>query len=268
MTATILTGGAAVHTREAGAPDAPLLLCLHGIGSSSAAFTPQLDQLADQVHVVAWDAPGYADSPDPDRAPGLDGYADTAAALIREHGGPAHVLGVSWGGVIALRLAARHPELVASLIVADSSRGSGTHPDRAKAMRGRAEQLAAEGPEAFAAARGPRLVSAAAPPALVERVVATMATAVRSPGYGYAAEAMAGADLTDELSAITAPALVLCGEQDTVTGTDESQAIAGALTKSVYVTLSGAGHLANQERPEAFNAWVRAHLHVVARLPA
>lgn len=79
---------------------------------------------------------------------------------------------------------------------------------------------------------------------------------------------MAEADLTDDLPAITAPALVLCGEQDTVTGTEESQAIAGGLTKSVYVTLSGAGHLSNQERPEAFNAWVRAHLHVVARTPA
>ncbi|MFB8090312.1 alpha/beta fold hydrolase [Streptomyces sp. NPDC055992] len=267
MTAATLTAGA-VHTREAGEPDAPLLLCLHGIGSSSAAFAPQLDGLADRVRVVAWDAPGYADSADPDHAPGLDGYADTAAALIRDHGGPAHVLGVSWGGVIALRLAARHPDLVASLIVADSSRGSGTHPDKAKAMRGRAAQLAAEGPEAFAAARGPRLVSDGAPPELVARVVATMAASVRAPGYGYAAEAMADADLTDDLPAITAPALVLCGEQDTVTGTGESQAIAGALEKSVYVTLSGAGHLANQERPEAFNAWVRAHLHVVARIPA
>ncbi|ROQ69705.1 pimeloyl-ACP methyl ester carboxylesterase [Streptomyces sp. 840.1] len=259
---------AAVHTREAGDPDSPLLLCLHGIGSSSAAFAPQLAGLADRVHVVAWDAPGYADSADPDRAPGLDGYVDTAADLIREHGGPAHVLGVSWGGVIALRLAARHPDLVASLIVADSSRGSGTDPDRAKAMRGRAAALAAQGPGAFAAARGPRLVSAAAPPALVERVVATMAGSVRSPGYGYAAASMAEADLTGELPAIAAPALVLCGEQDTVTGPDESQAIAGALPTSVYVTLSGAGHLANQERPEAFNAWVRAHLHVVARVPA
>ena len=135
-------------------------------------------------------------------------------------------------------------------------------------MRARAAQLAAEGPDAFAAARGPRLVSADAPAELVERVVATMAASVRTPGYGYAADAMAEADLTDDLPAITAPTLVLCGEQDTVTGTEESQAIAGGLAKSVYVTLSGAGHLSNQERPEAFNAWVRAHLHVVARTPA
>lgn len=266
MTATLTADG--VHTQEAGNPDAPLLLCLHGIGSSSAAFAPQLAALSDQVRVVAWDAPGYAASADPDRAPGLDGYADAAAALIRDRGGRAHVLGVSWGGVIALRLAARHPELVASLIVADSSRGSGTDPDKAAAMRARPERLAAEGPDAFAAVRGPRLVSADAPAALVERVVATMAASIRTPGYGYAAESMAGTDLTDDLPTITAPALVLCGEQDTVTGPKESQAIAGGLTKSVYVTLAGSGHLSNQERPEAFNAWVRAHLHVVARIPA
>ncbi|WP_327366805.1 alpha/beta fold hydrolase [Streptomyces sp. NBC_01217] len=266
MTTTPTTEG--LHTQEAGSPDAPLLLCLHGIGSSSAAFAPQLAGLRDRVRVVAWDAPGYAASADPGHAPGLDGYADTAAALIRERGGRAHVLGVSWGGVIALRLAARHPHLVDSLIVADSSRGSGVHPDRAEAMRGRSARLAAEGPDAFAAARGPRLVSADAPAELVERVVATMAASVRTPGYGYAAESMAEADLTDDLPTITAPALVLCGEEDTVTGTEESQAVAGGLAKSVYVTLSGAGHLSNQERPETFNAWVRAHLHVVARIPA
>lgn len=179
MTATLTT--AAVHTQEAGNPEAPLLLCLHGIGSSSAAFAPQLAGLSDQVRVVAWDAPGYAASADPGRAPGLDGYADTAAALIRDRGGRAHVLGVSWGGVIALRLAARHPDLVESLIVADSSRGSGTNPDKAAAMRARAAQLAAEGPDAFAAARGPRLVSADAPAELVERVVATMAASIRTP---------------------------------------------------------------------------------------
>ncbi|MFI7010887.1 alpha/beta fold hydrolase [Streptomyces sp. NPDC050145] len=252
----------ALHVEEAGA-SGPLLLCLHGIGSSSAAFAPQLEGLAEHARVIAWDAPGYGKSPDPEVPLDLDGFADAAAEVIRAYGSPAHVLGVSWGGVIALRLATRHPELVASLIVADSSAGSGTDPAKAAGMRARATELAEVGPRVFAAQRGPRLVSDLADAALVERVVETMAGSIRLPGYGYAAESMAGADLREELAAVTAPALVVCGDRDTVTGIEASQVLAGALHKTAYVIVKDAGHLANQEQPERFNAWVLSHLHIV-----
>ncbi|MEV5614103.1 alpha/beta fold hydrolase [Streptomyces sp. NPDC052225] len=249
------------HVEEAGG-EGPLLLCLHGIGSSSAAFAPQLAGLSGQVRVIAWDAPGYAKSPDPDGPLDLDGFADAAADVIRSYGESAHVLGVSWGGVIALRLAARHPELVDSLIVADSSAGSGTDPRKAEAMRARCDELAALGPRAFAERRGPRLVSELAPAALVERVVDTMAASVRLPGYAYAAASMADADLRPELPGIAAPTLVVCGDRDTVTGVEASQVLAGGLHKTAYVIVKDAGHLANQEQPERFNAWVLSHLHI------
>ncbi|MFJ2772355.1 alpha/beta fold hydrolase [Streptomyces sp. NPDC087300] len=255
-----------VHLETAGSTG-PLLLCLHGIGSSSAAFAPQLAALSGYLRVLAWDAPGYGKSPDPDGPLDLDGFADAAADVIRSHGASAHVLGVSWGGVIALRLAARHPELVDSLIVADSSPGSGTDPAKAAAMRQRAAELAGAGPREFAERRGPRLVSSGAPPELVRRVVDTMACSVRLPGYAYAAESMAATDLRAELPAISAPSLVLCGDQDRVTGVEASQVIAGALHKTAYVIVKDAGHLANQEQPERFNAWVLSHLRITARLP-
>ncbi|MEU9361006.1 alpha/beta fold hydrolase [Streptomyces sp. NPDC048301] len=257
---------AEVHVEEAG-DGGPLLLCLHGIGSSSAAFAPQLAELSAHVRVVAWDAPGYAESPDPAGPMSLDDYADTAAALIRERATSAHVLGVSWGGVIALRLAVRHPELVASLIVADSSPGSGTDEAKAAAMRARADDLAELGPRAFAEARGPRLVSPGAPDELVRRVVDTMAASVRLPGYAYAAESMASADLRAELPSIAVPTLVLCGEHDRVTGIEAGQAIAGAIHKTAYVIVKDAGHLANQEQPGHFDAWVLSHLRITAAIP-
>ncbi|POX57175.1 alpha/beta hydrolase [Streptomyces sp. Ru71] len=253
---------AKAHVEEAGT-SGPLLLCLHGIGSSSASFGPQLQALAEEFRVAAWDAPGYGRSPDPDAPLDLDGFADVAAEVIRARGGSAHVLGVSWGGVIALRLALRHPALVASLILADSSPGSGTDPGKAAAMRARADELRALGPRAFAERRGPRLVSDGAPPELVRRVVDTMAHAVRLPGYAHAAASMASADLRADLPRITAPTLVLCGDKDQVTGPDAAQALAGGLRRTASVVVKDAGHLANQEQPERFNAWVLAHLHIV-----
>ncbi len=65
---------AGLHLEENG--DAgPLVLCLHGIGSSSAAFAPQTGALAAGHRMVAWDAPGYAKSADPDHDLTLDDYA-------------------------------------------------------------------------------------------------------------------------------------------------------------------------------------------------
>ncbi|KOV64088.1 hydrolase [Streptomyces sp. MMG1121] len=251
-----------MHLEENGS-GGPLVLCLHGIGSSCAAFAPQLEALGREFRVLAWDAPGYAKSADPEGEFTLDDYADTAAAVIRERGGRAHVVGVSWGGVIALRLATLHPDLVVSLTVADSSPGSGTTPERAAGMRARVHELADLGPRAFAERRGPRLVSDDAPHELVQRVVDTMAAAIRLPGYACAAASMAGTDLRGELASVTAPALVLCGDKDRVTGPPASQVLAGGLHKTAYVIVKDAGHLANQEQPERFNAWLLSHLHIV-----
>jgi 3-oxoadipate enol-lactonase len=245
----------------------PTVLCLHGIGSSSAAFAPQIDELAGELRFLAWDAPGYAASADPEVALDLDGYADAAAAVIRDRvDGPVHLLGVSWGGVIAIRLALRHPDLIRSLIVADSSRGSGQSPEQASAMRDRAVELERVGAAAFAAARGPRLVTPEAPPELVDTVVATMRDSIRLPGYAHAAASMAATDLTAELADVRTPTLVLCGDGDTVTGFPESQALAGGIPDAVFVTVHGAGHLANQEAPEAFNAWLSAFVQIIERL--
>ncbi|MBH5133432.1 MULTISPECIES: alpha/beta fold hydrolase [Streptomyces] len=260
MTAHDLAG---LHLAETG-DGGPLVLCLHGIGSSSAAFAPQTGALAAAGHrVVAWDAPGYGRSADPDGDLTLDDYADTAAAVIRARAADAHVVGVSWGGVIALRLATRHPELVASLAVADSTPGSGTSPEKAAAMRARVPELERLGPRAFAEERGPRLLSRHAPPELVRRVVDTMAGSIRTPGYRQAAESMAATDLRGELADVTAPTLVLCGDQDRITGPDASQVLAGGLYRAAYVIVKDAGHLANQEQPEHFNAWLLSHLHIV-----
>lgn len=247
-----------LRTREAG--DGPLLLCLHGIGSSSASFLPQLDAFAGR-RVVAWDAPGYAGSPDPTTPLTMDDYADLAAATITARGyADAVVLGMSWGGVIAMRLAQRHPSLVRALVLGDSTRGSGQSPAQATAMRQRPLELAAHGPETFAALRARRLLAADATAAEAEAAATAMAEAIRLPGYAYAAQAMAATDLDGTLGDLTVPTLVLYGDQDRVTGQRESEALAAQIAGAVLRTVPDAGHLANSERPEAFNAHVRVFL--------
>lgn len=239
----------------------PVVACLHGIGSSGASFAGQVAGLSRDHRVVAWDAPGYANSADPAGPPGLSGYVTAAARLIADLA-PVHLVGVSWGGVIGCQLALTHPRLLRSLILIDASRGSGREQAKAAAMRRRGAELAEQGACPLAAQRAPRLLSSAASPALVARVRDNMARSIRLPGYGYAAESMAEADLEARLGEIRVPTLVMCGELDRVTGPVESTAIAAAIPGAAYVPIQGAGHLANQERESLVNAWIRAFVRV------
>lgn len=255
-----------LHVTDVGT--GPAVLLLHGIGGSADSFAPQFDELAGRLRLLAWDAPGYARSADPDGPLSLDDYADAAAEVIRDRCGDsgAHVLGMSWGGVIATRLVLRHPELVRSLILGDSTVGSAATAESAAAMRSRAGQLAELGPAEFAAERAPKLLSGTASDEQVRAAVAAMADAIRLPGYRHAAESMAATDHTADLTRIDTPTLVLCGGADTVTGEASSQVLAGGIPGSVFVTVHGAGHLANQERPAAFNAWFESFVHITERL--
>ncbi|MGH1488418.1 MAG: alpha/beta fold hydrolase [Acidimicrobiales bacterium] len=248
---------------EHGPSDGPLLLCLHGIGSCGSAFDAQAS-LAEATgrHLVAWDAPGYRHSPDPDQPFDLDDWADAAADLIDElsSDGTADVLGVSWGGVTATRLTLRHPEKVRNLILADSSTGSGTSPERAAAMRGRADSVDGSGLGDFARSRAPHLLTPEASAELCERVAVMMIDSVRQPSYRWACNSMADTDHGPRLSEIGARTLVIVGEHDEVTVPARSQELAAGIPNATMVTVPDAGHLANQQRPEIFNAAVAEFL--------
>ena len=252
-----------------GAKDAPLLFCLHGIGSNADAFIPQ-QPLAEQLgrRLVAWDAPGYRHSADPAQAPGIAGWADMAAGLIRP--GPntpnTVVLGVSWGGVIATSLCLRHPELVAALILADSSCGAGGRPETAQAMRGRAAGLVELGAQEFAHSRSSVLVSDAAPEALRSDIAEMMIESLRMPSYQWACDAMADTYHAPDLGQIQVPTLVIVGEHDQVTPLPASQKLAAGIPNAELRVIANAGHLANQEQPATFNEAVAQFL--AERLPA
>ena len=78
-------------------------------------WRPQLVALSDEFTVVAWDEPGAGRSSDVPADFGLADYAYCLAALIAELAlGPAHVVGVSWGGTVVQELYRNHPELVAT----------------------------------------------------------------------------------------------------------------------------------------------------------
>lgn len=250
--------GISLEVRGEGAP----ILLLHGIGGSSASCAPLARRLAAQgLRTYAWDAPGYGASTDP--VGQIDLVAELAM-LIEEIGAPVHLFGTSWGGVLAMELAATRPELVSALVVADSTRGSGTSPRKAAAMRARVGELVELGPRAFAAGRAGKLVSPRCAPQLAAEIVAVMSQ-VRVLGYSAAAEYMASRDVEPLLHAIACPTVVVVGADDRVTGVDESQLLAAGIEGATFAIIENAGHAALTERPDAMAQQVLELVRAVVR---
>ena len=249
-----------VHYERTG--KGPALLLLHGIGSSSRSFRHQLAGLSDACDVIAWDAPGYGRSEDPAVPFTLDELADRALALLDEVAiDRAHVLGVSMGGVIAQLVYHHQPARVRSLILVDTNPGGGALPEpaRSERVRQRVEALDRLGPRGMAEQRAPHLVRPDAAPELVAELVDIMAQ-VRPAGYRAAAVALGCTDLTSRLGAIRAPTLVVHGECDRVVPVATARELAAAIPGARLVVIPHAGHVSNQEQPDAFNAAVCAFL--------
>lgn len=256
-----------IALRTSGTHGSPVLL-LHGIGGSSESFAHQLPALGTCHRVYAWDAPGYGESACLDAPPGMAGYADRVTSLLTAlELEDAHLVGVSWGGVIATRVALRHPHRVRSLVLAGSSRGSGVTRQSSSRMRNRAQELADLGVDEFARARGPRLTAPQAPTSVVEHVVSIM-RGLRAGGYRAAVESMAETDHSALLERITVPTLALAGQSDRVTGPEESKALVSGIPGAQLRIIRG-GHAANQEHPDEFNETVATFLSAVdSRVPA
>jgi pimeloyl-ACP methyl ester carboxylesterase len=94
----------------------PPVLFVHGLGGESLDWVDVAVPLRDAFDCVALDLPGFAHSPLPsDNDLSLDGLASTVAEVARTLNTPVHLVGNSLGGTVAVRVAAEHPELVASL---------------------------------------------------------------------------------------------------------------------------------------------------------
>jgi pimeloyl-ACP methyl ester carboxylesterase len=131
----------------------------------------QIEALSDEFTVIAWDAPGYGGSSDPPEDFPLSDFADCLAAFIEALGFErTHVLGVSFGGGLALELYNRHPELTETLVLASAYAGwAGSLPSEVVEERlTQALRLADMAPDQLVAELIPTMLTDSAPAELVE----------------------------------------------------------------------------------------------------
>jgi len=243
--------GYAIGYTEAGGGDATPIVFLHGVGSDKSVWRPQLEHFGAERRAVAFDYPGYGDSdPAPDGT-SRDDYAEAIHSALHALGiERAHVCGLSLGGVVAIALCHAVPNHCASLILADSF---AQHPDgRAifdRSLAGSADL------RAMAEARVDVLLAQPADPIVRNEVVETMAR-IDPAAYRIGAEAVWLADQGDRAHAIRVPTLVICGSEDRVTPPALSLALTQLIPGARSELIEGAGHIANLEQPDAFNALV------------
>jgi pimeloyl-ACP methyl ester carboxylesterase len=255
--------GLRIAYRAAGG-GAPVVL-LHGGWSDGREWRLQLEGLADEFRVIAWDAPGCGASADPPSDFALDDYADAAASLLVVLGlERAHVVGMSFGGALAIALAARHPTAVRSLVLASAYAGwkGSLPPDEVAARVARVVEEADEPPERWAASYLPGFFAGPVDPALVDEVLAIMCDS-RPAGIKAMVRAFGDADLRDALPGIDAPTLLLYGDQDTRAPLSVARALHEAIPDAELRVLPGVGHVSNVEAPDRFNEEVRRFLRSV-----
>ena len=253
-------GDLRIAYRQAG--DGPPLVLLHGGMEDSRSWRWQMDALADEFTVLAWDAPGCGRSSDVPESWRMPDYADAVAAWLDAIGiERPHVLGLSWGSSVALEFYRRHAQVPASLILASAYAGwAGSLSAEETAARLEGVLAAADMPIEEVLEAFPGVLSSGAPAGLRQELMGIWAdnTGSQKPGgYRAMAHSMAEADLREVLPRIGVPTLLLYGELDERSPLSVADELHERIPSSRLVVIEGVGHLANVEAPDVFNMHVR-----------
>src|SRR5438105_3125564 len=261
---TIATNGVRLRYVRDGSGD-PVLL-LHGYIFGADWWRPQIDALRDRFDVVALDLRGQMGSETTEAGYDLWNQAEDAYGVIEQLGiAPAHCVGLSMGGMIAMRLAMGHPEAVRSLVLMDTSAGS-EDPDKAERYEGMAQVVEAGHLEAVIPALPPIFL---ADDFIVEHRDEVdewlrRLEAADHTGLVHSIRAInTRDDVTGRLGEIRVPTLVIHGEEDAAIPMQRADELASGIAGAALRTVSGA-HQSNVDRPDDTSRMIRTFLLEVA----
>ncbi|MDB5414619.1 MAG: 3-oxoadipate enol-lactonase [Rubritepida sp.] len=247
-----------LHGRSEGA--GPLTVLLHPVGLDGSFWGGLPATLAAHRRVLSLDLAGHGASPAVQQPRPIEDYADDVAAAIRKaDAGPAEVVGLSFGGMVAQMVAIRHPDLVSALVPCGCG---GTFAEEIRPMlRERGLMAERDGMQAIVEPTLARWFTPDfLPNAAVERVRNRL-LADDAAGWSAGWHAIAGLDATPHLGAIKVPTLVIAGDQDAATPSAVSEAtIARVIPGARFIVLPGAPHMMQIECEAAYTAAVAGFL--------
>jgi pimeloyl-ACP methyl ester carboxylesterase len=251
-----------VEYRAAGDARNPVVLMLHGLGSSSAGYRAQFAGLSRELYVIAWNAPGFGgSSPIPGQNAGIDDYADALEAFLRALRVKqlSVLVGSSWGSVVALAFARRYPAQVGSLVLSAPNVARGRVVGEARDAELDAWLRTADTSIPVSrAAIGDRLLASHAP-SVVRQHVERLREAMTTDGWRQAIRSLFTVYTPDIISEIRCPIAILSGALDQVAPhRDHAESLLAAAPRATSHSFEDCGHMLKLEAPSRFNAIVRA----------
>jgi len=261
--------GVDLHYEEQGSGPQTIVFA-HGYLFSGRMFDAQVAALKDRYRCVTFDFRGQGQSAITPSGYDMDTLHEDAAALIAALDcAPCHFAGLSMGGMVGMRLAARKPELIRSLILLETSADPEPEENipRYRAMARAARLL------------GLRPIAPRAMPIFFSRTFMTdpareaerrawqrrLASNRRTGVLRALDGVIERKSIFDEIAKITAPTLVIVGEQDVATVPAKAQRIAERIPGARLVTIPDAGHSSPIEQPAAVTAAITEFLDSLPR---
>jgi 3-oxoadipate enol-lactonase len=238
-----------------GAATRPTLIFLHGIGGRAHGWAPVMDACAHAGWpCLAWDMPGYGDSPwihpyD------FDGLSDALHALLLAHGlGQAVLVGHSMGGMVALQHWARHCADVKALVLVASSPafGNGSGDFQREFVAQRLAPLEAGRTLADVAERIVPSMLAPGASATAHAAAKACMGSIATETYRASIHALVTFEQRAALPSITVPTLCVAAELDRTASPSVVQRMAEKIPGASCVVMPGVNHLLTFEQPDAF----------------
>jgi pimeloyl-ACP methyl ester carboxylesterase len=230
-------------------------------------WPPQLADLSDRFTLIAWDAPGADQSTDPPSIYAISDWADTLVELLDAEDVPrAHIVGLSWGGLLAQEFYRQYASRVSSLVLVDTYAGwTGSLGEEVAKQRLTAciRDSSLPAPE-LVAQYLPGMFSERVPSAVRAHLAAIMSD-THSVGFRLMAAALAEGDTRNLLPAIHAPTLLIWADADKRAPINIAYQLQTMIPDARLAVIAGAGHVSNLEAPAVFNAILREFL---CRIPA
>ena len=256
--------GANIYYEEHGSGSQTIVFA-HGLLWSGRMFDDQVNALKDRYHCIMFDFRGQGQSEVTPDGYDMDALAQDAAALIESlHCAPCHFAGLSMCGFVGLRLAIRRPELIRSLILLETSADPEPQENIGKykmlGFIGRWLGFGVVANSVMPIMFGQKFMT---DPARAQQRAYWRQRLIANHRVGIL-RALGGVitreGVYDQLDKITAPTLIIVGDQDVATVPAKAERMRARICGSKLVVIPGAGHTSTVEEPAAVNATIEEFL--------
>ena len=250
--------GARMYYERRGENGRPLVL-LHGWGGSNESMAPLMRDLSGDHRVLALDFPGHGKSPEPPEPWSVTQYCGITRALMEKEGFQgADIIAHSFGGRVSLMLAAEYPEMVGRLLLTGCA-GIPNRPDNKLSARTRAYKALRK----LADNAVTRRICASRVDSWREALIQKFGSAdykALTPSMRRTFNLVLQQDLTGCLEKITAPTLLIWGENDTATPIWMGEKMEKEIKDAALIRFENAGHFAYLDQYPRFIAIAREFL--------